>query len=173
MNPKLSTREPATSQERFAVTQEPQNALQKNMVCNGAGCRVHDTDGLAKQPVRLPSRRPPRSGPNLHLSNRKWKTFANLVTTQQQQLETQRQQMDDLKNQMQELIDATKQANAAAQKAESGVTEVQAAATKAQQDATEAQRLADQAGANAVEAKTSLALVNNKFRCQYQARLRP
>lgn len=85
-----------------------------------------------------------------------------LVSAQQQQLEAQRQEMDQMKGQLQQLIGASEQANAASQKAQGTLTDLQAAAAKAQQDATEAQRLADQAGANAVEAKTALALVNTR-----------
>ena len=82
------------------------------------------------------------------------------LTAQQQQLEAQRQQMDQLKSQLQQLLDATQQANAAAQKGQSSATDAATTATQAQQTAAEAQRLADQASANAVEAKTALALVN-------------
>ncbi|MBZ5705201.1 MAG: putative porin [Acidobacteriia bacterium] len=82
------------------------------------------------------------------------------LTAQQQQMEQQRQQMEQLKSQLQQLLDATQQANAAAQKGQSSADQAQTTAAQAQQSATEAQRLADQASANAVEAKTSLALVN-------------
>ncbi len=78
-----------------------------------------------------------------------------VLVAQQAQMERQRQQMDQLKSQLQQLLDATQQANAAAQKAQSS-------AEQTQNTATQAQRLADQASANAVEAKTALALVNNK-----------
>ncbi len=75
------------------------------------------------------------------------------LAAQQQQMEQQRQQMDQLKVQLQQLLDASQQANSAAQKGQSS-------ADQAQQTAAEAQRLADQASANAVEAKTALAIVN-------------
>jgi hypothetical protein len=83
----------------------------------------------------------------------------DLVSTQQKQMEDQRQQMDQLKSQMQQLVDAAQQANALAQKAQSSTDQAQATATQAQKDAAEAQRQADLASANAVEAKTGLALV--------------
>lgn len=84
------------------------------------------------------------------------------LAAQQQQTEAQRQQLNALKSQLQQLLDATQQANAAAQKGQSSADRAQSTATQAQQSATEAQRLADQASANAVEAKTTLSLVNSK-----------
>jgi TolA-binding protein len=86
----------------------------------------------------------------------------NALAAQQRQMEQQRQQMDQLKSQLQQLLDTTQQANATAQRAQSGVDQIQTAATQAQQSATEAQRLADQASANAVEAKTAVALVTTR-----------
>lgn len=86
----------------------------------------------------------------------------SMVAAQQKQLEAQRQQMDQLQSQMQQLLEATRQANVAAEKGQSGAAQAQTSATQAQQTAAEAQRVADQASANAVEAKTSLALVNSK-----------
>jgi hypothetical protein len=70
--------------------------------------------------------------------------------------------MEQLRAQVQQLLDATQQANAAAQRGQSSAEQAQSTAAQAQQSAAEAQRLADQASANAVEAKTSLALVNSK-----------
>jgi TolA-binding protein len=84
------------------------------------------------------------------------------VAAQQQQLKQQNQMVDQLRSQLQQLLDATQQANSAAQKVHSTVDQAQTTATQAQQSATEAQRLADQASANAVEAKTALALVDSK-----------
>jgi hypothetical protein len=83
-----------------------------------------------------------------------------LVTAQQQQMELQREQMDEIRGQLQQLVDANQQANSSAQNVQTSVAAAQATARKAEQDATEAQRLADQAGENAVEAKTALALVS-------------
>jgi len=83
------------------------------------------------------------------------------LAAQQQQMEAQRQQVEHLQSQLQQLLDATQQANAAAQKGQSSANDAATAASQAQQTAAEAQRLADQASANAVEAKTALALVNN------------
>jgi hypothetical protein len=88
--------------------------------------------------------------------------LTNLVATQQKQLETQNQQLEQLKQQLQQLLDATQQANATAQKGQSNADQAQTAATQAQHAADEAQRVADQASANAVEAKTALAVVNTK-----------
>ena len=84
-----------------------------------------------------------------------------LIAAQQQAMEEQRQQMEQLKSQMQQLLDAQKVSEASVQRAQSASEQVQTAATQAEKDAAEAQRLADQAGANAVEAKTALALVNS------------
>lgn len=85
-----------------------------------------------------------------------------LVQAQQQQISQQGEQVEQLRNQLQQLLDATQQANAVAQKVQSSADQAQNTATQAAQSATEAQRLADQASANAVEAKTALALVNSK-----------
>ncbi len=90
------------------------------------------------------------------------KDLRSVVAAQQQQLEAQRQQMEQLRAQVQQLIEVTQQSNAVAQKQQDGVQQAQTTAVQAQQSAAEAQRLADQASANAVEAKTSLALVNRK-----------
>jgi Putative porin len=84
------------------------------------------------------------------------------VAAQQQQIRQQNQLVDQLRSQLQQLLDTTQQANAAAQKAQGSVDQAQTTATQAQQSATEAQRLADQASANAVEAKTAVALVTTK-----------
>jgi TolA-binding protein len=81
---------------------------------------------------------------------------------QQQQLEQQRQQMDQLRSQLQQLLDASQQSNANAQKSQSRADQAQSATSQAQQTAIDAQRLADQASANAAEAKTALALVNDR-----------
>ena len=89
-------------------------------------------------------------------------TLRTALAAQQRQLEQQREQMDQLRSQLQQLLDTTQQANAVAQKAQSSVDQAQTTATQAQQSAAEAQRLADQASSNAVEAKTSLALVTTK-----------
>lgn len=87
------------------------------------------------------------------------KELRGALAAQQQQLEAQRQQMAQLQAQLQQLLDASQKTSANAQ---SSVQQAQDAATQAQQTAAEAQRLADQASANAVEAKTALALVNTK-----------
>ena len=84
------------------------------------------------------------------------------VAAQQQQIKQQNQLVDQLRSQLQQLLDATQQANAAAQRAQSNVDQAQTTAAQAQQSATAAQRLADQASANAVEAKTALALVDTR-----------
>lgn len=94
------------------------------------------------------------------------KELRNALAAQQQQLEAQRQQMDQLRAQLQQLLDATQQANIGAQKTQSRLEQAQTNATQAQQSAAEAQRVADQASANAVEAKTALALVNTKSQDQ-------
>jgi hypothetical protein len=86
--------------------------------------------------------------------------LTNLVATQQKQLEDQSQQLSQLKQQLQQLLDATQQANANAQKGQGSADQAQTAAVQAQHSADEAQHLADQASANAVEAKTALAVVN-------------
>lgn len=85
----------------------------------------------------------------------------SLFENQQQQLAAQSQQLDQLKSQLQQVIDAAQQANSNAQKVQSSVQQ-------AQQSAAEAQRLADQASANAVEAKTALAVVNTKEQADAQ-----
>jgi len=85
------------------------------------------------------------------------------VAAQQQQIRQQNQLVDQLRSQLQQLLDTTQQANATAQKAQSSGDQAQTAATQAQQSATEAQRLADQASANAVEAKTAVALVDTRI----------
>jgi len=95
------------------------------------------------------------------VSQQEVKELHDLVVSQQQQLEQQRQQVDQLRAQLQQLIDATQQANSAAQKVRTSAEQAQATAVQAQQSAAEAERLADQASANAVEAKTALAVVNN------------
>ena len=84
------------------------------------------------------------------------------LAAQLQQSEQQRQQIDQLRSQVQQLIDANQQSTAATQKSQSTFEQAQSTATQAQQSAAEAQRVADQASANAVEAKTALALVNSK-----------
>jgi hypothetical protein len=88
--------------------------------------------------------------------------LTGLVAAQQKQLETQHEQLEQLKQQLQQLLDATQQANNNAQKGQSDAGQAQTAAVQAQRSADEAQRLADQATANAVEAKTALAVSNNK-----------
>ncbi len=88
--------------------------------------------------------------------------LTDMVAAQQKQLETQGQQLAQLKQQLQQLLNATQQTNATAQKGQSNADEAQTAATQAQHAADEAQRVADQASANAVEAKTALAVVNTK-----------
>jgi hypothetical protein len=88
--------------------------------------------------------------------------LSELVAAQQKQLETQHQQLDQLQQQLQQLLDATQQANNNAQKGQSSAEQAQTAAVQAQHSADEAQRLADQATANAVEAKTALAVIDNK-----------
>jgi len=90
------------------------------------------------------------------------KELRGALAAQQQQLEAQRQQMDQLRAQLQQLLDASQQANSGARKIQSSLDQAQTNAAQAQQTAAEAQRLADQASANAVEAKTALALVNTK-----------
>jgi hypothetical protein len=80
------------------------------------------------------------------------------LAAQQQQLEAQREQMQQLQSQLQQLLNQAQSANANAQQLQAA----QSNAAQAQQSAAEAQRLADQASANAVEAKTALALVNTK-----------
>jgi len=90
------------------------------------------------------------------------KALRSALAAQQQQMEQQRQQIEQMRSQLQQLLDATQQANATAQRAQGSAEQVQATATQAQQSAAEAQRLADQAAANAVEAKTALAVVNSK-----------
>ena len=89
-------------------------------------------------------------------------TLRSAIVAQQRQIEQQREQMDQLKSQLQQLLNTSQQANAAAQKAQGSVDQAQTVATQAQQSAAEAQRIADQASANAVEAKTALALVDSK-----------
>ena len=89
-------------------------------------------------------------------------SLRDALSAQQTQIQQQSQQLDQLKGQLAQLLEATQQANAAAQKGQSSAEQAQSNAAQAQQAAVEAQRLADQASANAVEAKTSLALVNNK-----------
>lgn len=86
--------------------------------------------------------------------------LTDLVAAQQKQLQSQHEQLDQLKQQLQQLLDATQQVNASAQKNQSSADQAQSAATHAQHSADEAQRLADQASANAVEAKTALAVVD-------------
>src|SRR6185312_2388393 len=88
--------------------------------------------------------------------------LTDLVAAQQRQLETQGQQLEQLKKQLQQLLDTTQQANAIAQKGQSNADQAQTAASQAQHAADEAQRIADQASANAIEAKTALAVVNTK-----------
>ncbi|HEY1802757.1 MAG TPA: putative porin [Terriglobales bacterium] len=88
--------------------------------------------------------------------------LTDMVASQQKQLETQGQQLEQLKQQLQQLLNATQQTNATAQKGQSNADQAQTAATQAQHAADEAQRIADQASANAVEAKTALAVVNTK-----------
>lgn len=88
--------------------------------------------------------------------------LSDLVAAQQKQLEAQGSQLEQLKQQLQQLLDATQQANNRAQKGQSNADQAQAAAVQAQHSADEAQRVADQASANAVEAKTALAVANNK-----------
>jgi hypothetical protein len=88
--------------------------------------------------------------------------LTTLVAAQQKQLETQGQQLEQMKQQLQQLLAATQQANANAQKGLGEVGQVQTLANQAQHAADEAQRAADQASANAVEAKTALAVVNTK-----------
>ncbi len=85
-------------------------------------------------------------------------SLRSALAAQQRQMEQQREQMDQLKSQLQQLLDTSQQANAAAQKAQGSVEQAQNTATQAQQSAAEAQRMADQASANAVEARTALAL---------------
>ncbi len=94
----------------------------------------------------------------------------DLIAAQQRALEEQRQQIDLLKSQMQQLLDQQKQSDASVQRAQNASEQVQTAASQAEKDAAEAQRLADQAAANAVEAKTALALVNSSAE-QQQKRL--
>jgi len=94
------------------------------------------------------------------------KALRSAVAAQQQQMEQQRQQINELKGQIQQFMEASQRANAAAQAAESNVNQAQSAASQAQQAASEAQRIADQASANAVEAKTSLALIDTRAKDQ-------
>jgi hypothetical protein len=89
-------------------------------------------------------------------------SLRDALAAQQQQIQRQSQQLDQLKGQLALLLEATQQANAGAQRMQSSAEQAQSNAAQAQQAAVEAQRLADQASANAVEAKTSLALVNNQ-----------
>ena len=84
------------------------------------------------------------------------------LDAQQRQMEQQRQQVEQLQAQVSQLVATIQQNNTNAQKTETSIEQAQTAATQAQQAATEAQRLADQASANAVEAKTALAVVNTK-----------
>jgi hypothetical protein len=63
---------------------------------------------------------------------------------------------------LQQLIDNNQQTSAAAQKLQASADQAQSTASDAQKSAAEAQRLADQASANAVEAKTALAVVSNE-----------
>lgn len=107
-----------------------------------------------------PTKRRPAKNTRTEPVQQELNALRELVTAQQQQLESQRQQMSTMHDQLQELIDANQQQNASAQKAQTAVADAQAAALKAEQDAAEAQRLADQAGSNAIEAKTALALVS-------------
>src|SRR6185312_14504307 len=87
--------------------------------------------------------------------------LTDLVAAQQKQLQAQGSQLEQLKQQLQQLLDAT-QASATVQKGQNNADQAQTAAVQAQHTADEAQRVADQASANAVEAKTALAVVNNK-----------
>jgi hypothetical protein len=104
--------------------------------------------------------------PQAAASQQDVRELRDLLTAQQTQLEQQRQQMDQMRSQLQQLIDANQQTSVAAQKLQSQAAQAQTTAAQAQQSATEAQRLADQATANAVEAKTALALVNNNAKDQ-------
>ena len=88
--------------------------------------------------------------------------LTDLVAAQQKQLQAQGSQLEQLKQQLQQLLDATQQASATVQKGQNNADQAQTAAVQAQHTADEAQRVADQASANAVEAKTALAVVNNK-----------
>jgi hypothetical protein len=84
------------------------------------------------------------------------------LAAQQQQTEQQRQQIEQLRSQLQQVIEANQQSTATAQQSKSSVEQSQSTAAQAQQSAAEAQRIAAQASANAVEAKTALALVSSK-----------
>src|SRR6185437_14996071 len=88
--------------------------------------------------------------------------LTDLVAAQQKQLQAEGSQLEQLKQQLQQLLDATQQASATVQKGQNNADQAQTAAVQAQHTADEAQRVADQVSANAVEAKTALAVVNNK-----------
>jgi hypothetical protein len=118
---------------------------------------------LSAQTNSKPTARPKKVAPkSTVVSADDVNALRSALAAQQRQMEQQRQQMDQLKSQLRQLLDATQQTNAVAQKAQSSVDQAQTTAAQAQQSATEAQRLADQASANAVEAKTALALVTTK-----------
>jgi len=106
----------------------------------------------------------PKKGPSQSsaITAQEIQELRGALAAQGKQMEEQRQQMEALKAQLQQLLAVTQQSNSAAEKAQSTVDQAQSTATQAQQSAAEAQRLADQASANAVEAKTAVALVDNR-----------
>jgi hypothetical protein len=84
------------------------------------------------------------------------------LDAQQRQMELQRQQMEQIQKQLNQVLQTIQQNNSDAHQTQGRVDQAQTTAIQAQQSAAEAQRLADQASANAVEAKTALAVVNTK-----------
>jgi Putative porin len=84
------------------------------------------------------------------------------LAAQQRQMEQQRQQIEQLQSQLERLIDANQPSTLAAEKSQSSLQQVESTAAQAQQSAAEAQRRSDQASANAVEAKSALAVVHSK-----------
>ena len=86
----------------------------------------------------------------------------DLIQVQQQQMDQQRQQMDQLKAQLEQVVETAQQSRMASQKVQDDSEHALNAANQAQKAASDVQLIADQAVANAVEAKTSLALANTQ-----------